>query len=164
LTLEPIDEDASKELGSAGRNPPPRTSNGRPTGDPRSTRTPLDDEPISPQPAPRRGAGVLGRLFGLQPPPPPVPRPESRTDDAKPKRDSNAESDLDPDIVARRRIERQIRATLGDKVRSFEVQIDGRNVVVIAQPSRFWLRRSVRRSLETLPALQGYRARIEVSE
>jgi hypothetical protein len=164
LTLEPLDEEPSKEPGTVRRDPPPRMSNGRPTGDPRSTRTPLDDEPISPRPAPRRGTGVLGRLFGLQPPPPPAPRPESRTNDARPKRDSNAESDLDPDIVARRRIERQIRATLGDKVRSFEVQVDGRNVVVTAQPSRFWLRRSVRRSLDTLPALQGYRARIEVSE
>jgi hypothetical protein len=93
----------------------------------------------------------------------PPAREESRSD-SKPKRDSNPDSDLDPDLAARRRIERQIRATLSDKLRSVEVSVTGRNVTIFAQPSRFWLRRSVRRSLETLPALQGYRARIEVSE
>ena len=70
----------------------------------------------------------------------------------------------DAELVARRRIERQIRDTLGDRVNRFEVRITGRNVVITAQPSRFWYRRSVRRSLETLPALEGYRARIELSD
>jgi hypothetical protein len=162
LTLEPLDEEPSKERGTAGRNTLPRTLNGRPSGGTGTSRTDPDDAPISPRPAPRRGPGVLGRLFGLQTPPPPLPPPRegSRTDDAKPKRGA----DPDPDLIARRRIERQIRATLGDKVRSYEVQVNGRNVVIIAQASRFWLRRSVRRSLETLPVLQGYRARIEISE
>jgi hypothetical protein len=124
-----------------------------------------EEEPINPRPAPRRGSGILGRLFGPQPAPLPPPRDESSNEDkSKTRRDSDPESGLDPDAVARRRIERQVRATLGDKVRSFDVSVTGRNVVIFAQPSRFWLRRSVRRSLETLPALQGYRARIEVSE
>jgi hypothetical protein len=80
------------------------------------------------------------------------------------KRESSSEAGLDPDVVARRRIERQISATLGDKVRSFDVSVTGRNVVIFAEPSRFWLRRTVRRSLETLPILQGYRSRIDVGE
>ena len=67
-----------------------------------------------------------------------------------------------PSSSPRRRIERQIRETLGDRVRDVEVRITGRNAVIVAQPSRFWLRRSVRRSLEALPALEGYRARIEI--
>jgi hypothetical protein len=162
LTIEPLDEERSKGANVPGGAGPSRTSNARASGAANPSRTPLDDEPIDPRPAPRRGPGVLGRLFGLQPPPPPRERP--RTDEPKAKRDSDPESGPDPDVVARRRIERQIRATLGDKVRSFEVQITGRNVVVSAQPSRFWLRRSVRRSLETLPALQGYRTRIEISD
>jgi hypothetical protein len=70
----------------------------------------------------------------------------------------------DLDAAARRRIERQIRETLGDRVRSVEVRVHGRNVLIVAQPSRFWLRRSVRHALESLPALQGYRARIELGE
>jgi hypothetical protein len=127
------------------------------------TRTKPDDDPISPRPAPRRGTGVLGRLFGPPPEPLPPSREESRTD-SKLRSDAEKESGLDPDVIARRRIERQIRATLGDKVRSFDVHITGRNVVVVAEPSRFWLRRSVRRSLETLPALQGYRARVEIRD
>jgi hypothetical protein len=64
----------------------------------------------------------------------------------------------------KRRIEHQIRETLGDRVRSVEVRVTGRNVLIVAQPSRFWLRRTVRRSLESLPALQGYRTRIELAE
>ena len=95
----------------------------------------------------------------------PPPRDESRTEETpRNKRDAGPDPELDPDTVARRRIERQVRAAVGDKVRSFDVSVTGRTVVIFAQPSRFWLRRSVRRSLETLPALQGYRARIEVSE
>jgi hypothetical protein len=105
--------------------------------------------------------GLFGRLFGPPPPPPTPPRKESRNTSRAP---SRSEADADPDALARRRIERQIRETLGDRVRSVEVRVTGRNVLVVAQPSRFWLRRSVRRSLETLPALQGYRSRIELSE
>ena len=164
LTVEPLDEELSKDSKDAGRGARPRASNGRPNGGTSPTRIEPDDEPISPRPAPRRGTGVLGRLFGLQPAPLPPRRETPRSDDSKPKRGPDADSDLDPDLVARRRIDRQIRATLGDKVRSYDVQITGRNVVISAQPSRFWLRRSVRRSLETLPALQGYRARIEISD
>ena len=95
-----------------------------------------------PRPTPRRGTGILGRLFG---PPPPAPRPPSREaarTESRSRDGSDSEADHDPDLIARRRIERQIRATLGDKVRSFDVRITGRNVLVIAQPSRFWLRRS----------------------
>jgi hypothetical protein len=107
----------------------------------------------------------LGRFFA--PPPPPPPREESPSTSrspSRPDREPHDEADADVDAVAKRRIERQIRATLGDRVRSFEVRVTGRNALIVAQPSRFWLRRSVRRSLETLPALQGYRARIELSE
>jgi hypothetical protein len=163
LTIDPLDDDPAKRPDGSGRATPPRTSNGRTTAGADSTRElpPPDDEPIRPRLAPRRG-GVLSRLFGPPPEPVPPPRPSPRADDSRARRGPDAESDAD--VAARRRIERQIRATLGDRLRSFDVQITGRNVVVTAQPSRFWLRRSVRRSLETLPALQGYRARIEVSD
>jgi hypothetical protein len=163
LTIEPLDEEPSTRRELTREPTTPRSTNGRAPGSTNSAANKLDDEPIRRQPAPRRGTGVLGRLFGPQPPPLPPEREESRTD-PRPKRESNPDSGLDPDVAARRRIERQIRATLGDKVRSVEISVTGRNVTIVAQPSRLWLRRSVRRSLETLPALQGYRARIEVSE
>jgi hypothetical protein len=165
LTIEPLDEGFSRPRGSTGRPTAPRPLNGRTSGggDPDPTRS--DEEPITPRPAPRRGTGILGRLFGPPPAPLPPPRDEFRTGDKpKPRSDPDPESGLERDTIARRRIERQISATLGDKVRSFDVSVTGRNVVIFAQPSRFWLRRSVRRSLETLPVLQGYRARIDVSE
>jgi hypothetical protein len=164
LTIEPLDEERSAERGLSGRPEASRPLSGRVTGGPEKTPTRPDDEPIRPRPAPRRGGGVLGRLFGPPPAPLPPPSREEARADSKPSRDSNPESGPDPDVAVRRRIERQIRATLGDKVRSYEVSVTGRNVTIVAQPSRFWLRRSVRRSLEALPSLQGYRARIEVSE
>ena len=139
--------------------------NGRDPGDRASTSAKPDADPISPRPAPRRAPGLFGRLFGPPPAPLPPPRDEPRTDDKpRTKRDSGPEAAEDPDVVARRRIERQISTTLGDKVRSFDVSVTGRNVVISAEPSRFWLRRAVRRSLETLPILQGYRVRIDVGE
>jgi hypothetical protein len=161
LTIEPLDGDSPIERSPSGRPATPRSTNGRaPSGS--STARP-DDEPTDPRPAPRRAPGILGRLFGPPPPPPPPSREEPRSE-SKTKPDPDSDSGLDADVIARRRIERQIRATLGDKVRSYEVRITGRNVVIVAQPSRFWLRRSVRHSLESLPALQGYRARIEIRE
>ena len=62
----------------------------------------------------------------------------------------------------KRRIEKQVEQTLGDRVRSVEVRVTGRTVVFRADASRFWYRRSVRRSLETMPLPSGYRARVEV--
>jgi hypothetical protein len=95
----------------------------------------------------------------------PPRRDESRSSDSpRSRRESSADAGQDPDVTTKRRIERQISSTLGDKLRSFDVSVTGRNVVIYAQPSRFWLRRSVRRSLETLPVLQGYRVRIDVGE
>jgi hypothetical protein len=161
LTIEPLDGDPPILRGPTGQPSAARSNSGRATDGPARSRP--DDEAADPRPAPRRATGILGRLFGPPPAPPPTSREASRAD-AKIKSDPDSDKDLDADVIARRRIERQIRATLGDKVRSFDVRITGRNVVIVAQPSRFWLRRSVRHSLETLPALQGYRARIEISD
>ena len=154
LTLEPITEEPATDR-TAPRSPAPRPGPARPPGSVLNDRA--VDEPSSPRPAPRRG-GVFNRFFG-----PPPPREQARRpvrDNSRPDREPNE----DPDAAARRRIERQIRETLGDRVRSIEVRVNGRNVLIVAQPSRFWLRRSVRHSLESLPALQGYRTRIELGE
>ena len=76
----------------------------------------------------------------------------------KPKSDPAADAEL------KRRIERQVREALGDRVRSVEVRVVGRNVAIRAEASRFWQRRSVRRTLESLPGLAGYRTTIDVGD
>jgi hypothetical protein len=158
LTLEPITEEPASDR-NAPRSPAPRPGSVRsPASDPTDRAV---DEPSSPRPAPRRGGRVFGRLFGLPSPSPP------RNQTGSPSRERSRpdrETKEDPDDAARRRIERQARETLSDRFRSIEVRVNGRNVLIVAQPSHFWLRRSVRHSLETLPALQGYRARIELGE
>jgi len=64
--------------------------------------------------------------------------------------------------MAKRRIERQIEEALGEQVRSVEVRVVGRSVVLRAKASRFWLRWKVRRTLESLTLPAGYRARVEM--
>ncbi len=66
------------------------------------------------------------------------------------------------DAANKRKIEREIRDSLGDRLRSVEVRVSGRNVLIVAKASRFWQKRTVRRSLETLPGLTGFRARVDV--
>jgi len=45
-----------------------------------------------------------------------------------------------------------------------EVRVVGRNVAIRAEASRFWQRRSVKRTLESLPGLTGYRTTIDVGD
>ncbi len=73
-------------------------------------------------------------------------------------------SEPEPDAVVKKRLEKQLRETLGDRVRSLEVRVSGRNVLVAAKPAWFWLRRGVKRSIETAPGLQGYRVRIDLDD
>ena len=108
-------------------------------------------------------------MFGL--PPQPAPRNAPRGDDAKERSEPGRGAEdyagaADPanDAAAKRRIEKQIRDALGDKLRSVEIRVTGRNVLVVARPNRFWQKRGIRRTLEALPVLDGYRARIDVAD
>jgi hypothetical protein len=106
---------------------------------------------------------MLGRIF----PPPPAQarsRTESKSSAERARQKSEAQPEEGSDASVKRKIEKQIRETLGDRVRSLEVRVSGRNVLIVAQPTRFWQKRAVRRALETLPALEGYRARINVDD
>ncbi len=73
-------------------------------------------------------------------------------------------SDPAADGTLKRRLERQIRESLGDRIRSLEVLVVDRRVVIQAKTTRFWQRRAVRKSIEGLPDLVGYRATIHVDE
>jgi len=105
---------------------------------------------------------LLGRFF---PAPPPNPRRDaSRSSASKSRNKDDSPPEPVTDASVKRKIERQIRDTLGDRVRSIEVRVSGRNVLIVAKATRFWQKRTVRHSLETLPALAGYRARIELDD
>jgi hypothetical protein len=47
-------------------------------------------------------------------------------------------------------------------VHDVEVRVVGPEVTIRAKASRFWQRRTVRRALETLPGLAGYRHTVEI--
>jgi hypothetical protein len=99
------------------------------------------------------------------PGPPADPRRnETRKSSSTSRNNAAASPEPATDASVKRNIERQIRDALGDRVRSLEVRVSGRNVLVVAKPARFWQKRSVRRTLDTLPALSGYQARIEVDD
>jgi hypothetical protein len=71
-------------------------------------------------------------------------------------------SDPAAEAAIRSRVQKQIQQAVGDRVRSVEVRVSGRNVLIRAQAARFWQRRSIRRSLETMAMPSGYRARVEI--
>jgi len=120
-----------------------------------STRRNLNPE-IKPVPAPRRPSGFFGRML-----PTPFtssrPQPETRGSiTVEPRTDPAA------DAALKRRLERQVREAVGDRVKAVEVRVVGRDVTIRAKVSRFWYRRPVRHTLETLPGLSGYRSTVEV--
>jgi hypothetical protein len=125
---------------------------------PRIRPTPRRDE--APPPV-RRGPRIFGRFA---PPPAFIGRGSRTTSRDADSDEPKAKSDPAADAELKRRIERQVREAVGDRVRSVEVRVVGRNVAIRAEASRFWQRRSVRRTLESLPGLAGYRTAIDVGD
>ena len=113
---------------------------------------------------PLRPSGAALDSSGDSPPLPrsavAVRRRRGATDPDEPK----TKSDPAADAELKRRIERQVREALGDRIKSAEVRVVGRNVAIRAEASRFWQRRGVRRTLESLPGLAGYRTTIDVGD
>ena len=106
-------------------------------------------------PAPRRPSGLFGRFF----PPPPIERGGLDERDAL---KVEPRSDPAADAALKRRVERQVRESVGSRLRSYEVRVIGREVAIRARGVRLWQRRAVRNALESLPALSGYRATIDL--
>jgi len=155
LTLESIPDEPPAELGSE------RLPAARPAGprSPRASSSPLQSEPSAPsasRPAPPRSSSTMfSRLLG----------PTGSGDaSAAPRSSITVEPRPDPsaEAAAKKRIEKQVQQAVGDRVRSVEIRVSGRSVVIRAQAARFWQRRAVRRSLETMPLPSGYRARVEM--
>ena len=114
----------------------------------------------APRSAPARGLGLFGRFLGQAPVSP--PKTDSRNPQSKTRFNADPKPDPTTDAANKRKIENEIRDALGDRLRSLEVRVSGRNVLIVAKASRFWQKRTVRRSLETLPGLTGFRARVDV--
>ena len=100
----------------------------------------------------RRPGGLFNRLFQS----PPTYRGDRAGISVEPRSDPAA------DAALQRRVEAQIRDSVGTRVRSYEVRVVGGEVAIVARPSRFWQRRSVKSALESLPALKGAKANVEV--
>jgi hypothetical protein len=104
-------------------------------------------------PAARRPSGLLGRF---------LPAPFSAAGGNQSAITVEPSTDPAAEAALKRRIERQTQETLGDRVRDVEVRIRGRDVSIRARATRFWQRRTVRRTLEGLPSLSGYRPTVEI--
>ena len=68
------------------------------------------------------------------------------------------------DSALKKRIEKQAREAVGDRARSLEVRVAGKDVSIQARGVRFYQKRAVRKSLESIPALSGLRSTIEVAD
>ena len=73
-------------------------------------------------------------------------------------------SDPAADAAIKRRLEKQAREAVGDRAREIEVRVVDRSITIRAKVDRFWNRRTVRRSLESLPGLSGYKTAVIVDE
>lgn len=71
-------------------------------------------------------------------------------------------SDPAADASLKRRLEAKVKDAVGDRADDIEVRVVDRNVVIRAKVDRFWNKRGVRRTIENLPALAGYKARVEI--
>ena len=152
LTLEPITDDAAE--------PSPRRAQGSGPAALRDTRR-NPSRPLTQSPgttgtnASRTSPPLLGRFRG-----------SLNSTGANPGSGSSItvepRSDPAAEAAIRSRVQKQIQQAIGDRVRSVEVRVSGRNVLIRAQAVRFWQRRGVRRSLETLAMPSGYRARVEI--
>ena len=108
------------------------------------------------------------RLFGLIP----LPGPGAPNRATVPPRPSESEAGLDRlddpvadpavDSALKRRVEQQVRSYAGDRLRSFDVRVVDGQVTITARALRFWQKRAVRRTLESLPALAGHRATVDL--
>jgi len=73
-------------------------------------------------------------------------------------------SDPAADASLKRKLEARVKDAVGNRAEDIEVRVVDRNVVIKARVDRFWNRRGVRRTIENLPALSGYKARVEIDD
>ncbi len=173
MSLEPLEDVPDSETKPRRATVPKsatdrsRTTTAR-SGSSRSASSPDDGADPSatnrPRQSPRLLPGMLGRILQPFPAPSRERPPEAKSAPERTKQKADSRDEPASDAVVKKKIEKQIREVLGDRVRSVEVRVSGRNVLIVAEATRFWQKRAVRRALETLPALEGYRARIDIDD
>lgn len=141
ISLESIPD----EPGDFAGGPPPH-------GRESARRTTPEPKPI---PTTRRPSGLFGRFF-------PTPTRDRRATDPRDRVTIEPRTDPAADAALKRRVERQVREALGSRVRSFEVRVDGREVVIRARAGRYFQRRGVRHDLEALPVPSGYTTNVQL--
>ncbi len=157
---------------SNDRAPRNRTGEASPTrrssSDARATNLSRNSSVKVTDPPPRRG------FFGFFRPQPPVRdaspidrRPSAVSDPVIDRNDGviavePPRSDPATDDALKRRIERQARAIGGDRIRTLDVKVKGKRVLIRATANRFWQRRGLRNDLQTLQALAGLQSQVEV--
>jgi hypothetical protein len=156
--------DAKKSNTTPSRDRPFDWPAGVPLADQRppgaSVSNPPAEKPAAPRSAPSRSPGLLGRFFETWTGSP--SRKDARSPQTKARGVVEPRPDATADAANRRKIESEIQDSLGDRLRSVEVRVSGRNVLIVAKASRFWQKRTLKRALETLPGLAGYRARVDI--
>ena len=156
LTIEPLDDDPPRNEAATGLARP-RIGSDRPSGADAADES--DQSRARTKPAPWRLPGVLGRIMSQSPATSPRGSSAAAANGGGKMR---TEPETDADV--KRRIEREIRTTAGDRLQSVEVRVTGKNVLIVARPARFWQKRGLRRTLESLTSTKGYRARIDVDD
>ena len=165
MSIEPLDDVPDSDAKPKSSTAPNVTRDRSRPGSSRAGNSADERPPASarPRPAPRLLPGMLGRM--LQPGQAQArDRAELNRSGEKARQKDASEPEAVTDASVKRKIEKEIRETLGDRVRSVEVRVSGRNILIVARATRFWQKRTVRRVLETLPALDGYRARIDLDD
>lgn len=150
IPLEPMPADGIDPLAEAerqGRRPTQGAQGGNGARD-------LNSEDAPPR-------GFFERFTGRQP-----QSPRRQAGPAGGSRDGviSVEPRTDPaaDAELKRRIEKQLRSAGGDRLRSMDVKVAGKKVVIKARANHFWQRRGLRRSIETIPALSGLKSQVDV--
>lgn len=73
-------------------------------------------------------------------------------------------SDPAADGALKRRLESQIRTAVGNRLRSLDIKVVDRDVAITARVSRFWYRRLVKHSIESIASVTGYKTHVDVTD
>ena len=144
LGLESVPSDESTPPES------PKPSRERPSKPASPRSTPMARQSLTP----KRSSTYFGRLF------PSLGR--GRWEDEGDGIRVDAKSDPAADAAMKRRVEKQVRESVGSRLKAFDVRVVGRDIIIRGQALRFWQKRSTRTAIEALPALSGYNVVVEI--